>query len=82
MAEAPRSRQPIITISCKGPGVRIKINKKLCIGCEACVNHCPDVFLMWGMYMKADFEVPHPERYHNAVMEAAGLCPKRAISVD
>jgi len=60
----------------------IQHNPDLCIGCEACVNHCPDVFMMWGMYMKADFEVPRPEQYRDSVLEAAGLCPKRAIAVD
>lgn len=62
--------------------MRIKINKKLCAGCEACINHCPDVFMTWGMYMKADFEVADPDKYQKAVREAAGLCPKRAISID
>jgi ferredoxin len=52
------------------------------MGCEVCVNHCPDVFMMWGMYMKADFDVAHPEKYKKAVREAVGMCPKHAISVD
>jgi ferredoxin len=60
--------------------MRIRIDKNLCNGCEACINHCPDVFMMWGMYMKADFEVADPEKYQGAVREAAGLCPKKAIS--
>jgi ferredoxin len=62
--------------------VRIKINKKLCTGCETCINHCPDVFMAWGMYMKADFEVADPDKYQKTVQEAAGLCPKRAIVID
>ena len=32
--------------------------------------------------MKADFEVADPDKYQKAVREAAGLCPKRAISID
>jgi ferredoxin len=62
--------------------MRICIDKNLCNGCEGCVNHCPDVFMMWGMYMKAVFEVAHPEKYQQAVREAADLCPKQAISID
>ena len=38
--------------------------------------------MAWGMYMKADFEVPHPEKYRDAVLEIAGLCPNRAIAVE
>ena len=62
--------------------MKVKINRQLCTGCEACVNHCPEVFMAWGMYMKADFEVPHPEKYRDAVLETAGLCPNRAIAVE
>jgi ferredoxin len=61
--------------------MRIRIDKNLCNGCEACVNHCPDVFMMWGMYMKADFEVANPGKYQKVVREVAGLCPKKAISI-
>lgn len=38
--------------------------------------------MTWGMYMKADFEVADPDKYQKAVQEAAGLCPKQAISID
>jgi ferredoxin len=38
--------------------------------------------MMWGMYMKAVFEVTHPEKYQQRVREAADLCPKQAISID
>ena len=79
---ALRAPNPGIAIVRAGPAVRVKINKQLCIGCEACVNHCPDVFMIWGMYMKAEFDVPRPEKHRDSVLEAAGLCPKRAISVD
>jgi ferredoxin len=61
--------------------MRIRIDKNLCNGCETCINHCPDVFMMWGMYMKADFEVADPEKYQKAVQEAASLCPKKAVSI-
>lgn len=61
--------------------MRIHIDTRLCTGCEACINHCPGVFMAWGRYLKADFEVADPEKYQEAVREAAGLCPKKAISV-
>jgi ferredoxin len=61
--------------------MRIRINKNLCNGCETCIGHCPDVFMAWGMYLKADFEVADPEKYQKMAWEAAGLCPKKAISI-
>ncbi|MBA4396657.1 MAG: ferredoxin [Syntrophus sp. (in: bacteria)] len=62
--------------------MRIRIDKNLCNGCETCVSSCPDVFMSWGMYLKADFDVADPEKYRQAVREAAGLCPQKAISID
>jgi ferredoxin len=62
--------------------MRIHIDKKRCNGCETCVNHCPDVFKMWGRYMKSDFEVADPRKHEAAVREAAGLCPQKAIAID
>jgi ferredoxin len=61
--------------------MRIKINKKLCVGCEACVNICPEVFLMWGQYLKADIEVVQPERLKNAIRNAVDSCPASAIAI-
>jgi len=61
--------------------MRIRIDKKRCNGCESCVNHCPDVFMLWGRHMKADFEVSHPEKYQKAIREAAELCPNKAVSI-
>ncbi|NTV54216.1 MAG: 4Fe-4S binding protein, partial [Syntrophaceae bacterium] len=29
--------------------VRIIIKKEACIGCEICVNICPEVFMEWGL---------------------------------
>ncbi len=62
--------------------MRIKINKKLCVGCEVCVNICPDVFRMWGEFLKADFEVAEPQRFNDPILKAIDACPAAAISIE
>jgi ferredoxin len=61
--------------------MRIVINKQACIGCEICVNTCPEVFMEWGLHMRAAFEVRDPERHGALVRKAAEDCPARAIRV-
>jgi ferredoxin len=61
--------------------VRIIIKKEACIGCEICVNACPEVFMEWGLYMRPVFEVKEPERYRDLVRKIVDECPARAISV-
>ncbi len=61
--------------------MRIVINKQACIGCEICVNTCPEVFLEWGLHMRAAFEVKEPERYQTLIRKVVEDCPARAITV-
>ena len=60
--------------------MRVVIKKELCIGCEICVNTCPEVFLEWGLHMRAVFEVKEPDRYRALVRQAVENCPARAIA--
>ncbi len=62
--------------------MRIIIKKEACIGCEICVNTCPEVFMEWGLYMRAQFEVKEPERYRHLVEKAIEYCPVKAICVN
>jgi ferredoxin len=62
--------------------VRILIRKEACIGCEICVNTCPEVFMEWGLYMRAVIEVKDPGRYRALIEKAIEGCPVRAISMD
>ncbi|MGE5789664.1 MAG: ferredoxin, partial [Syntrophaceae bacterium] len=62
--------------------VRIIIKKEACIGCELCVNICPEVFMEWGLHMRPVFEVKEPERHKALIEKAVENCPARAISID
>ncbi|HET6491057.1 MAG TPA: ferredoxin [Syntrophales bacterium] len=62
--------------------MRIVIKKEACIGCEICVNTCPEVFMEWGLYMRAEFEVKEPVRFKALIERAIENCPVRAISTD
>ena len=62
--------------------VRIIIKKEACIGCELCVNICPEVFMEWGLHMRAVIEVKDPERHKALIGKAIEDCPARAISID
>ena len=61
--------------------MRIIIKKEMCIGCELCVNLCPEVFIQWGLHMRPVFEVPEPARYLALIEKAVEECPVRAISI-
>jgi ferredoxin len=62
--------------------MRIIINKQACIGCEICVNTCPEVFMEWGLHMRAVIEVKDPQRHKALIQKAAEYCPARAIAID
>ena len=61
--------------------MRIIIKKEMCIGCELCVNLCPEVFIQWGLHMRPVFEVPEPARYLALIEKAVEECPVKAISI-
>jgi len=62
--------------------LRIIIKKEMCIGCEICVNTCPEVFMEWGLYMRAAFEVKEPGRFKTLIERVIENCPVHAISMD
>ena len=61
--------------------MRIVIRKESCIGCELCVNLCPEVFMKWGLQMRSVFEVPEPTGRLALIEQAVEECPVRAISI-
>ena len=56
----------------------IQINEEECIGCETCVELCPDVFEMNADGDKAT--VKDPDSTLDCVDEAIDTCPNEAIS--
>lgn len=59
--------------------MKLKIDKELCIACEACVNLCPKVFAMNDESTKA--YVKQDANYDSCDSdEAIDICPVEAIS--
>lgn len=58
----------------------IVIDEEECIGCETCVELCPDVFEMNEDTEKA--VVKDPDSTADCVEEAIDSCPNEAISKD
>jgi len=56
------------------------VDQDLCIGCQLCVDTCPEVFDMGedGFAHPIVEEIPHEE--YDCVMEAVEICPVTAIS--
>ncbi|MCM8784498.1 MAG: ferredoxin [Candidatus Omnitrophica bacterium] len=58
-----------------------KVNPDLCIGCELCVQTCPDVFTM--AQDKARVKInPIPKNVEDSCRQAKEDCPVDAISVE
>lgn len=58
-----------------------KVDPELCIGCELCVQTCPDVFEMQGE--KACVKTnPVPEGSEECTKKASEDCPVEAITIE
>ena len=62
--------------------MRVFVDKELCIGSEACVDICPEVFEIQDdiAVIKIDDDVP--EELEAAVEEAAEACAVEAITIE
>jgi ferredoxin len=60
--------------------MKAKVDESLCIGCELCVQICPEVFRMEGEFAKAFVETVPPE-HEKTARQAAGECPVEAIGI-
>lgn len=62
--------------------MRVRIDKDLCIGCEACIDICPEVIEMQDDIAICKIEDDIPEELEEAVREAAEACPSEAIEIE
>ncbi|MGE4357310.1 MAG: ferredoxin [Candidatus Omnitrophota bacterium] len=58
-----------------------KVNPDLCIGCELCVQTCPDVFTMDQDKAKVKIN-PVPKNVEESCRQAKEDCPVEAISIE
>jgi len=58
----------------------VVIDQDACMGCESCVEICPDVFEMNDSGEKA--QVSDPDSEADCVEEAIDSCPAECISKD
>ena len=66
----------------KGKTMRVRVDEELCIGCEACVEICPEVFEMQGDTAVAKIEDDIPDDLEDTCREGAESCPVEAILVE
>lgn len=59
--------------------MRFKVDKDLCVGCEACNGISPEVFEFpdGTSHVKLD---PVPEKFQESALKAEANCPAGAIS--
>jgi ferredoxin len=61
--------------------MRAVVEADTCVGCELCVQICPDVFSMQGE-KAVTFANPIPAEHIESAKEAAEKCPVDAISIE
>ncbi len=62
--------------------MKVYVDKELCIGCEACVDICPEVFEIQDDVAVVKLDDDVPEDLEAAVEEAAEACAVEAIVVE
>lgn len=60
----------------------MRVDEELCIGCEACIEICPEVFEMQNDVAVAKIEDDIPDDLEDTCREAAESCPVEAILVE
>ena len=61
--------------------MKAKVDQDTCVGCELCVQACPDVFKMQGDKATVSVAIV-PNACEAACKEAAEGCPVTAISIE
>ena len=58
------------------------VDRDTCIGCEACVATCPEVFSMDSENISVPIKEDIPEDLIESAQDARDGCPVSAISID
>jgi len=61
--------------------MKAMVDPSLCTGCEACVNTCPEVFVMGKEVAEVRVDTV-PSKAEETCREAAEGCPVEAISLE
>ncbi len=61
--------------------MRVTVDEETCIGCEACVDTCPEVFEMEDDKAHVKVEIV-PKEAVESCREAAENCPVEAIQIE
>jgi ferredoxin len=61
--------------------MKVRVDQELCVGDEACVEICPEIFEMAGDVAAAKME-DVPADLEGSCREAADACPVEAIIVE
>ncbi len=61
--------------------MKANVDPELCVGCETCVEMCPDMFEMQGETAVAKSESV-PDNLRESCLDAAGACPVEAIIIE
>ena len=61
--------------------MKVKVDQDACVGCELCVDSCPEVFEMIDNVSKPKKEIV-PADQEDCVKDAAEDCPVEAIIIE
>ncbi len=61
--------------------MKVTVDEETCVGCEACVDTCPEIFEMVGDKARAKMENV-PADLVKSCKEAAENCPVEAIQLE
>ena len=62
--------------------MKAHVDEDVCIGCELCVDTCPEVFQMNDDGFAEPVADPVPPEQRECVREAADICPVTAIEIE
>jgi ferredoxin len=62
--------------------MKAKVDEDLCIGCELCVDTCPEVFQMNDDGFAEAIVDPVPSEAEDCAREAGDICPVTAIEIE